>query len=292
MPLEEELIDVGDVRLHVVSMGQGAPVVLLHGFPEYWYSWRHQMTALADAGYRVIAPDLRGFNLSDKPAGVASYQIDKLVGDVRTLLQIVAARSPRQIPNGVRVDLVGHDWGGTLAWYIAAMHPELLGKLAILNSPHPKLMAAGLRTWSQRLRSSYMLFFLLPSISEWVVRSDWFMESVLRDWAVQEGAFTSEDVRRFGDAMRQPGAATATLNWYRAALRFKWPDIPKVRVPTLVIWGEQDRVLGRRLLDGLDAEVETLSLALLPNGSHWVQQDCPDAVSRRLLTFLASNGRF
>lgn len=274
------MISVGDVRLHVVSQGSGPPVLLLHGFPEFWYSYRHQMQALADAGFRAIAPDLRGYNLSDKPKGVRAYDVEKLMGDAEGLLRALGHS---------RVHLVGHDWGGYLAWYIAAHRPHLVSRLVILNGPHPKIMARELLTPSQLAMSWYIFFFQLPLLPEKVVTRRESLERVLRGWSpAAEVAFTDEDIDAFTEAMRKPGAATAAINWYRAVLRspFRALRLPKIQAPTLVIWGELDRCLGLGQLRGLEREVAHLKIVRLPDAGHFVQQERASEVSAKIVEFL------
>ncbi|MBC7855406.1 MAG: alpha/beta hydrolase [Pirellulaceae bacterium] len=278
------IVSATSVHLHVDEAGQGDPVVLLHGFPEFSYCWRHQMPALAAAGFRAVAPDLRGYNLSDRPLGVGNYRANYLVEDIAALI--------RNLANG-KAHVVGHDWGGVLAWRLAAKHPELVEKLAVLNAPHP---AAYLRTVkrnpAQWLQSWYVLFFQLPWLPERLIRSRDFatLESVWKKDPVTPGAYSEEDIARYKEALRPPGALTAGINYYRAAVR--WPgdlygEPQAVRAPTLLIWGEKDRYLGLDLTEGLEAWVPDLRLERIPEASHWVQNDVPEVVNRLLTQFLA-----
>lgn len=272
------MLDVGEVKLHVVEEGRGEPVLLLHGFPESWWSWRHQMTALSAAGFRAIAPNQRGYELSDKPRGVSSYRAEKLAGDVAGVVAKLGLG---------RVHLVGHDWGGAVAWYVAAWHPEIVRKLVILNAPHPSVFLRTLARSPKQLRMSwYMFLFQLPGVAERFVLADGFLERAMR--TVRDGAIGPDDLARFRDALRQPGAATGALSWYRAAFRPPWPKLPRIAAPTMVIWGEQDAALSTELLDGLDEEVDQLRIERLPDASHWVQQDRPGEVDERLIAFLRS----
>ena len=184
----------------------------LHGFPEFWYSWRHQLPALAAAGFRAVAPDLRGYNLSDKPPGVAGYRMEHLVADVAGLVR--GTGRPRAA-------VVGHDWGGAIAWTFAMRHPELVERLVVLNAPHPAAFLRELRTPAQLLRSWYVFFFQLPGLPEWYVRRRDFalLERALRRGAVRPGAFSDEDVRLCKEALARPGALTAAINYYRAVFR-------------------------------------------------------------------------
>jgi len=276
---------INGVRLHYVSAGRGPLVVLLHGFPEFWYTWRHQIPALAAAGYRVIAPDMRGYNTSEKPLGVAAYRIETLADDVLGLIQHAGEQ---------RATVVGHDWGGGVAWTVPVRAPAAVEKLIVLNAPHPGTFLRELRSPTQLLKSSYMLFFQLPWLPEALFRARHFrlLERTLRTDPVHSGAFSDDEIRRFKRALAQPGALTATLNYYRALLR-QSPrtaahSIQRVETPTLLIWGEQDRYLGPRLSEGLEKWVPNIRVARIPNASHWVQNDTPEQVNALMLEFLRS----
>lgn len=272
---------VNGVRLHLVEYGEGPLVVLLHGFPEFWYSWRHQIGALAEAGYRVIAPDMRGYNLSEKPKGLASYRMEALVGDVLGLIKDAGEES---------AVVVGHDWGGVVAWQVALRHPRVVEKLAILNAPHPVVFAKKLRTWEQFQKSLYILQFQSP-FAERVIRRDGFalLDKLLQRDPVHTEAFSEEDRRLYCEALGQEGALTAGLNYYRAAARdlsSYWPKRQIVEAPTQVIWGEQDKYLGLSLLEGLEHWVRVLRVDRISDASHWVQCDTPERVNALLLEFL------
>jgi epoxide hydrolase 4 len=272
---------VNGVSLHVVEAGQGPPVVMLHGFPEFWYSWRHQLPALADAGFRAIAPDLRGYNESDKPPGVASYRSAKLVGDVAGLIE--------DLRSGPAV-LVGHDWGGVIAWLLVMRRPDLVRGLAVLNAPHPATFLRELPHARQLLRSWYMFFFQLPWLPEALLRFQNFgmLGHTFRAQPRHSGAFTPADVRRYKQALARPGALTAAINYYRAAFRYRREaeqGFRPVRGPALVIWGDRDSYLNPHVLDGLPAWAPDAQLVRLPNASHWVQNDEPETVNRLLVEF-------
>ena len=278
--ITERQVEVGTLSLHVAECGKGRPVVLLHGFPEHWYSWRHQMQALADAGYRAIAPDLRGYNLSDKPRAIADYTMDKLIGDVFGLCDALG------LPE---IDLVAHDWGGAVGWYVGLEHAHRLRTLTICNSPHPVIFRRLLRTPAQLRRSWYMFAFQLPFLPERQLQRPGFAQKALRGWAVHKERFPDEDLARYTTAIAQPGAATGMINYYRAALRHPRSWRGTIKVPTLVLWGEQDRALGVECLDGLERYVEDLRVVRIPDASHWVQQDAPETVNRELCAFLAAH---
>ena len=276
---------LGAVRLHYVEAGEGPLVVLLHGFPEFWYGWRHQLPALAAAGYRAVAPDMRGYNLSDKPPGVRAYDIEHLTGDVAELIRACDAE---------RAAVVGHDWGGIVAWQVAMRYPALVERLIILNAPHPSAMGRMLVNPLQWLRSSYVLFFQLPWLPEATIQANDFaaLRWLFRTDPVRRGAFGDQDIERYVEAFRQPGALTGALNYYRAALRRIPPlaaddALRPIEQPVLVIWGQQDRALGPELAEPDRRWVPNLRLERLPDASHWVQHDRPERVNALLLDHLA-----
>lgn len=274
--------DLGDVQLHYVEAGEGPVVLMLHGFPEFWYSWHPQIEALAAAGYRVIAPDQRGYNLSSKPPRVADYHLDQLVADVVALLDHLGVE---------RCTLVGHDWGAMVAWMVANDHPERLERLVICSVPHPLRMSQGLRTVRQALRSWYILFFQLPRLPELVISADRFaaIGRIMARDRVNPERWPADALDRYREAMSQPGAVEAAINWYRAALRSRRALVRRLRpiaLPVLVVWGRFDRYLG--------VELAAPPLHLVPNArtvvleaSHWVQHDADRELNALLLGFLA-----
>jgi epoxide hydrolase 4 len=277
---------VNGVRLHSVEQGEGPLVVLLHGFPEFWYAWRHQIPALAAAGFRVVAPDLRGYNLSEKPEGVRAYRIEALLGDLEGLIERLGEGEKK-------AHVVGHDWGGAFAWYAPLFIPERLLSLALLNAPHPLAFRRELRTnAAQRKKSSYVFMFQLPWLPERRIRAGNFaiLGKMLRRDPVTPGAFPDEDIRLYKEALAQPGALTAAVNYYRAAFRFPPKAAGRVwheGLKTLLVWGERDRYLGPGLLEGLDRWVPDLTIERIPDASHWVQADAPEKVNDLLIKFLA-----
>jgi pimeloyl-ACP methyl ester carboxylesterase len=221
-------------------------VVLLHGFPEFWYAWRHQIPALADAGYQVVAPDLPGYNTSDKPPRVRDYQPRVLAQKMADLIVALGAGS---------ATVAGHDWGGGLAWLLAMQHPERIQRLVVLNAPHPIRFLKGLRSPRQLRRSWYILAFQLPWLPERLVAA-WDFRALRRALGRQPtrpGAFTAEDIDRYVAAAAQPGALRAAINYYRAAVRAsplaQAHTLRRVDIPTLIVWGDQDRYLGRELAE-------------------------------------------
>jgi len=275
---------VNGVGLHFVESGHGPPVVLLHGFPEFWYSWRHQIPALADAGYRAVAPDLRGYNESDKPPGVKNYHPELLVADVAGLIEHLDA--------GPAV-VVGHDWGGIIAWLLVMRRPDLVRGVVAMNAPHPATFLHEVRHARQYLRSWYVLFFQLPWCPEAAMRftNFGFLSHALRRQPAHPDAFTWEDVRRYKESIAKPGALTAALNYYRAAFRYQREltrGFRAVRGPALVIWGERDAYLTTHVLDGMPAWAPDARMMRIPDASHWVQNDLPGVVNQALIDFLRS----
>ena len=277
-------VKAGDIRLSVREAGEGEPVVLLHGFPEIGYSWRHQIAALGDAGYRAVAPDLRGYGASDRPAAVAAYALPALAGDIAELISALGEDSAH---------LVGHDWGGSICWALAARRPELVRSLAILNSPHPIASAEARLTSEQRRLSLYMLLVQFVGVAEAWLRDGDFAN--LRDTffdTAAEGTFTDEDVEVSLAALGADGAVTAALNYYRANMPpASWlrppPDLPAITVPTTIIWGMADAYMSPQLLEGSAARVEgPLVVERLPGVSHWVQQEAPTEVNELLIAHL------
>lgn len=279
--LHHHYIYVNGIRMHYVTAGTGPLLLLLHGFPEFWYSWRHQIPVLSQH-FTVVAPDLRGYNETDKPTW--GYEVDVLVQDVLQLIRGLGHE---------RAIVAGHDWGGTLAWHLAIAYPQRVSRLIALNIPHPGLFAKALRSnMMQVLRSTYVSFFQLPWLPEALFRANDYalIERIFRDDAVRKDAFSDEDIQAFKDAIAKPGALSAALNWYRRLRRSAgWLlDTPmRVEVPTLLIWGQQDRALGVELTYGTERYVEDLHICYVTRCSHWVQQEQPDLVNRYMLDFLA-----
>ena len=277
--------NLGDVRLHYVEAGEGPLVLLLHGFPQFWYQWRHQIPALVEAGFRVVAPDMRGYNLSDKPPGVREYRVELLARDVERLILVCGERT---------ATVVGHDWGAIVAWVAAMRHPGRVKRLAILNVPHPARFLDGLLSPKQLLKSSYMFFFQIPRLPEEVIRAGNYalLRSVLRRDPVRPGTFAAEDIERYVRAMARPGVLTAILNYYRALLRHPRETralLKRIEAPVLVIWGERDRFLSRRLAEPPPLWVPNLlRVERLQDASHWVAEDRPLEVNTLLLDFLRS----
>jgi len=283
VPAESRYIPVNGLQLHTVLAGprDGKLVVLLHGFPENWYTWRKQIKPLVEEGYRVVVPDQRGYNLSDKPLGVHPYRTDALAADIRELVRTFERD---------QAIIVGHDWGGTVAWRLAMEYPDLVEKLVILNAPHPDAFRRELReNPAQQQKSWYMLAFQLPWLPEVLLGQSPMLtvNTFFRRNAVNQDAFSSYDLHAMATMLSQPGALTAMLNWYRAAFRRsdRQASTP-ITAPTLILWGEDDVALGKSLTYGLETWVPNLKLHYVPNCGHWVQNEAPDEVNTQLLEFI------
>lgn len=285
-------VKANGIDFHCASQGEGDLVLLLHGFPECWYSWRHQIPFLASR-FRVVAPDLRGYGDSEKPPGVESYTMDKLVADVSGLIEALGYRRAR---------VVSHDWGGVIAWTFAATCPSLIEKLVVMNAPHPSAFARELSTNPRQLmRSWYMFFFQLPRIPEVALSAGNYamVKRSFKGWAVDKSAFSAEVLEELAGCAARPGALTGGINYYRAALRGNLRNMiadrqsvdagfPAISCPTLLIWAERDRALGRELTYGLDRYFEPglLTVRYIPDCSHWVQQEQHLVVNQFLGEFL------
>ena len=267
--------DCNGIRIRYREMGAGAPVVMLHGFPDFSYSWRRQFPVLSGAGFRCIAPDLRGYNETDKPPTVRDYEIDELVDDVDAFIAKIA---------GAPAFVVGHDWGGIIAWHLAARRPRSVRRLVIINSPHPALYRRELRRGGQLLRSWYAAMFQIPALPELLLSSLHFR-------LLTRGAARSpQEEEIYEDALSQPRALRSALNYYRAAFRSMMrrsarEPLPRIEQPTLVLWGERDRALTPHLLEGLEAYVQQLQIMRMPDVGHWVHIDAADRVNEELLRF-------
>ncbi|BAZ12742.1 alpha/beta hydrolase fold protein [Calothrix sp. NIES-4071] len=275
-----EYIITNGVRLHYVTQGDGPLMVMLHGFPEFWYSWRHQIPEFAQY-YKVVALDLRGYNDSDKPSSQSAYTMDELVKDVEGVIKGLGYS---------KCVLVGHDWGGIIGWNFAYKHPSMLDKLIILNLPHPAKFAEGFRTPQQLLRSSYIFFFQIPVLPELLIQSNDYqaLETAFKGMAVDKSAITQADIEAYKDAFAKRGALTAAINYYRNALQPKFftQSYRVLEVPTLMIWGEKDTALGKELTYGTEAYVRDFQIKYIPNCSHWVQQEQPQLVNQYMRDFL------
>lgn len=296
---KHEYATVNGVKLHYVTEGNGPVILFLHGFPEFWYAWKNQLTEFGKT-HQAMALDMRGYNLSDKPRKVEEYAVPRLVADIQAFLQ--------KVTKGKKAVLVAHDWGGAIAWVFAALHPEMLEKLVIINAPHPTVFARELQSNAAQQRASgYMNFFRSEGAEAALSANNYAMLSAaVFGGSTKPDAFTEEDRKAYREAWAQPGALTGGLNYYRAAQVGPPADngkekseaggtlaaltLPSIKVPTLVIWGEKDTALLTGNLTGLDKVVEKLTIKRIPEGSHWVVHEEPEQINNLIREFLARKG--
>lgn len=280
---QHKYTNINGIRLHYVTAGKGPPVILLHGFPEFWYAWRHQISVL-EKHFEVIAPDLRGYGDTEKSPNVEDYQLNHIVDDVAALIKSLGHE---------KAHIVGHDWGGAVAWRLALDQPNVVDRLVILNSPHPYIFAKALRSnFRQMLKSWYMFFFQLPWLPESIFNlfSKQILKRILQDSTIRTNTFSDEDLNKYHQMLIRPGAFTAALNYYRAAFRHSSKtikQIKKIRAPTMLIWGESDSALGKDLTYGMDPLFEgPFTIEYIPQCSHWVNEEQPHTVNKLLFQHL------
>ncbi len=282
--LEHLTFQLPGVSIHAAAAGPkaGPLAVLLHGYPEFWYGWRSQIVPLAEAGFRVIAPDQRGYNESSKPEGWRPYQAHHLVGDVLGIADALARE---------RFCLAGHDWGGIIAWASALAHPERIERLAVLNAPHPRVFQDYIRTHpAQILRSWYMFFMQIPWLPEFLFEAAnfRFMTEALVN-SSRPGTFSQQDLEKYCEAWRKPGAPTAMINWYRTLRAARPISNPAVSVPVKILWGAQDRFLAADMARLSLQFCQRGELQMFPNATHWLQHEEPAAVSDALIAFFSAS---
>lgn len=278
---QHQYITTNQVRLHYVTQGEGPLMLMLHGFPEFWYSWQHQIPVFAQ-DYKVVALDMRGYNDSEKPPDVSAYRMPELIMDVQGVIQ------------GLGYDqcvLVAHDWGGAIAWQFAYAHPEMLQKLIIMNLPHPAKFQEALRSnLQQMMRSWYIGFFQVPMLPELMFQANDYraIASMFSERATNKNAFSPVDLEAYKNAAAKRGALTAMINYYRSNLDMLLnpKDWGVLDVPTLLLWGEDDFALGKELTYGTKDYVRNLELHYLCQCSHWIQQEQPELVNQYMRTFL------
>ncbi|MHC5594958.1 MAG: alpha/beta fold hydrolase [Nostoc sp.] len=282
---KHEYITTNGVKLHYVTQGEGPLMLMLHGFPEFWYSWRHQIPEFAQ-DFKVVAIDLRGYNDSDKPTEQSAYIMDEFLKDVEGVIKALGYQ---------KCVLVGHDWGAGIAWNFAYTHPEMVERLIILNLPHPAKFAEGLRTFQQLQRSYYIFLFQLPWFPEVFLQSSDYqaIETIFKGTAVNKSAFTKADIDAYKNAAAKRGALTAMLNYYRNVfqqrmLNQNWGIL---EVPTLMIWGENDTALGKELTYNTATYVKDFQIKYIPNCGHWVQQEQPELVNYYMQKFLKTEAK-
>lgn len=282
---QHHFIETNNIRLHCVTQGEGELVILLHGFLEFWYSWRHQLPALSKH-FKVVVPDLRGYNDSDKPQ--QGYDLDTLSADIQGLIETLGYR---------QAHVVGHDWGGAIAWHFAQTVPQMINRLAVLNAPHPQHFRQALLSNVDQLRRSwYLLALQVPGLPEWLIQQNLkdIVKALFQGQAIRKGAFTTRDTEIYQAALAKPGVLSAALHSYRQFLhpqtwlRSAWEGAPKlVKAPTLVLWGEEDTLLSQTLTQGIEKLVSApCCLKFLPDCGHWAPQEVPMTVNRELLKFL------
>ena len=283
--IRQRVVEANGLTFACDECGEGNDVaLLLHGFPEARFSWRHQLPALAALGWRAVAPDLRGYGDSSRPRDRDAYAILHLVEDAAALFDALGAR---------RRLLIGHDWGAVIAWSFAIAQARPLDGLIVMNVPHPDVFRRVLRhSWRQRLRSWYVLFFQLPWLPERALTLG-HARAVARAFtgmARNPDAFPPEVLARYRENATQPGAMTAMIDYYRAnaGAFMKGAPAPPLATPTLMVWGEHDTALGLELTEGYDGLVDDFTLVRLPDASHWVQQDAPEAVNAAMKRWLAA----
>jgi pimeloyl-ACP methyl ester carboxylesterase len=278
--IEHRRVNVGRLELYVAEVGAGQPVLILHGFPAYWADFSEQMLALANAGYRAIAPDLPGYAESDKLPHTLDYRSTLLTADLASLIRALGLQSAH---------VVGHDWGGTLAYCLASEYPELVTRLVVLNAGHPELFRLALRHFEQIRLSWYMFLFQLPWLPEWLVQRRVALTIALRGMLVRKAGMSDAELDRYVAAMRTKGAAHAAVSYYRAAFRAPVRAERVISQRTLVLWGEQDKALSARLLlTNLSEHVPNSSVERFAGAGHWLHRDLPEIVNQRLCAFFAS----
>lgn len=280
---QHQFVTTNKIRLHCVTQGEGDLVLLLHGFPEFWYSWRFQLPALA-RHFKVVAPDLRGYNDSDKPG--QGYDLDTLSADIHGLIKSLGY---------TRAHIVGHDWGGMIAWHLAQKFPQSINRLAILNAPHPDQLFRSLTSNLDQLRQSWhILAFQLPGLPEWLIQQNLktFIEDLFRHQAVRKGAFTAETLQIYQAALEKGGVLAAAISYYRQLLSpqawWRWSrPLHPITAPTLVLWAEEDSIFSPKLTEGMESLIKgSFRLKFVPDCGHWIQQEAPKLVNRELLSFL------
>ena len=279
---ERLAIAANGLQFHALAAGpaDGPLLVLLHGFPETSHGWNREIAPLAAAGFRVVAPDQRGIGLSSKPEGVAAYRIDLLAADVVAIVKALGRE---------RAQVVGHDWGGVVAWYLAAHHADVVERVAILDAPHPAVFSAYLRRYpSQWIKSWYMAFFQLPRLPEAILRAGDFKRLAHALTATSRpGAFTPDDLATYRVAWARPGALAGMLNWYRALrLGAQAPQRARVAIPVRLMWGDRDTALEPGLAEASMARCDAGEVFHFPDATHWLAREEPERVTALLLGFL------
>ena len=275
--IEEKYIEVNGIKLHTMIVGSGEPIIMLHGFPDFWYAWKYVILALKD-DFKLIVPDTRGINLSDKPEKVEDYEINLLASDILELSKKL---------NLGKFTLVGHDWGGVIAYYFAFKYPELLKRLIICNSSHPAIHRKKMKSDDKQRRSGgYLTQLMKPGVEETLFRNNmFFLKGIVFGTARRKGAYSEEDKQKYIEAWSQPNSILNGINYYRAN-KYVSKLIGNIEVPTLVIHGMKDNFIRPITLEGLSDYVKDLKIVKVENASHWVMHDAPELVSSSIREFI------
>jgi pimeloyl-ACP methyl ester carboxylesterase len=274
--IKEVYIKVNKISLHTILVGEGKPLIFLHGFPDFWYGWKNLIPNLKEK-FRLIIPDMRGYNLSDKPKGTQKYKIDHLVKDIKGLIEELGLQEPY---------VAGHDWGGVVTWALAEKYPNLIKKLIILNAPHPKIFEQQLRTNKAQQKASYYIFrFLKPNGEQFLFENEFkWLKLALFGSVVNKDAFDDFDKEQYLKAWSQPDAISCGVKYYKANPSFD--DLTgRITIPTLVIHGMKDTALLPTILDGLDTYVKDLEILKVPKSSHWIMHDEPGLLTAKIIEF-------
>ena len=274
--VEEKYIETNGIKLHTIIAGSGEPLILLHGFPDFWYGWKNVILGLKDK-FKLIVPDMRGYNLSDKPDGIENYKLEILIEDIKGLSE--------QLKLG-KFNLAGHDWGGMVSWTLAEKYPEILKKLIILNAPHPKIYRKLVTTDdSQKKASSYIVRFYKEGENFLYEKNFEALQLSVFGTAKKKNAFSDFDKEKYLEAWSQPGALAGGVNYYKANRRYEqWSGI--INVPTLVIFGMKDIFVLPKVLVGLEVFVKDLKIVRIENASHWLMHDDPELVNSAIQKFI------
>jgi pimeloyl-ACP methyl ester carboxylesterase len=283
--MHHEFAIINGIRMHYVTYGNGSLIVLLHGFPEFWYSWRNQIPILSKK-FKVVAPDMRGYGETEKPFKTDSYKIEEIVKDIVELVHGLGFE---------KAIIAGHDWGGIIAWSIAMMAPDVVERLIIMNAPHPGVYSKHIpKNIKQVLRSWYVFFFLIKGIPESILGNSNYkmLKSSILKSSVRKEVFSEKDIERYVSSWKS-GGISGGINYYRANLSLRYwsksnkVPFPKIKVPVLQIWAEDDKFLGKELTKGTQAFIDApYRLHLISDCGHWVQQEAPDEVNETILKFL------
>jgi len=291
--LHHEFANINGIKMHYVTIGEGPLIVFLHGFPEFWKSWKHQISFFSKK-FKVVALDMRGYGETERPIQVGEYRIEKLARDVTELIDSLGQK---------KATVVGHDWGGAVAWATAMMNPSFVEKLIVMNAPHPAIVQRNaFRNYAQMQKSWYMFFFLLEKAPEKVLSSNNFeiLKHMFEISIKRKDRFSLSDIEEYVSSWSKEGGITGGLNYYRANLNEEfWGNLgesipfPKIKIPTLQIWAEDDMFLGKELTEGTkEFVVDALfSLNVIPNCGHWVQQEAPEEVNQIMEEFLLNDHR-